>query len=215
MVEDGTWTHETPHAFVISASLLLDLKQKIFKKKKENHPQKSPHPLVYPTLPSQAPAAHPALGTAMTTTGHWKESNGEQAQALVSWIYFCLFVVVGFFHRTLCSRQKLALQSVSTSLARAQPSAPCWARVVGPGPFSCWLDFIAVVLLFFFFLLPVLWVFFLFFFLNISQAFSEGTATGSQLADYRRALGRVGWFPPPASQLTWSRSFSNLFLLQK
>lgn len=61
-------------------------------------------------------------------------------------------------------------------------------------------------------------VFFSFFFLlNISQAFFEGMATGSQLAegDYGRALGHVGWFPSPASQLTWSRSFSNSFFIKK
>lgn len=168
-------------------------------------------------IPNHSPTVRPPLSHpwpvcppyAQHSHGHHRALERKQrraSQALVSWIYFgFFFVVVGFFHRTLCSRQKLALQSVGTSLARAQPSAP--RRAVSPGPFSRRLAFITFCYFFFSPFLPFFLCFFFpsLLFITLLQAFSKGRATGSGLADYRRALGHVGWFPPPASQLTWSR----------
>lgn len=125
-----------------------------------------------PQIPNHSPTVRPPLSHpwpvcppyAQHSHGHHRALERKQrraSQALVSWIYFgFFFVVVGFFHRTLCSRQKLALQSVGTSLARAQPSAP--RRAVSPGPFSRRLAFITFCYFFFFPFLPFFFVLFFF-----------------------------------------------------
>lgn len=157
---------------------------------------------------------------AMTTERDPKESNREQAQALVSWIYFSFFVgVSGWFSQNTLQQRKTRIRS---------PRERCWHWHLHSHPCSCPLafttsihhldllqpSFFLCVCVFGFFYFSL----FFFFFLTISQAFSKGTATGSRLAgDYRRALGHRGWFPSSTSQLTWSRSFFQLvfFLLQK
>lgn len=178
-------------------------------------------------IPNHSPTVRPPLSHpwpvcppyAQHSHGHHRALERKQrraSQALVSWIYFgFFFVVVGFFHRTLCSRQKLALQSVGTSLARAQPSAP--RRAVSPGPFSRRLAFITFCYFFF----PPFYLFFCVFFplsplYNTSPSFLQRKGHwlwASRLQKSSRTRGLVSSSRLAADLV--EIVFQLLFLLQK
>lgn len=70
---------------------------------------------------------------AMTTERDPKESNREQAQALVSWIYFSFFVgVSGWFSQNTLQQRKTRIRS---------PRERCWHWHLHSHPCSCPLAF--------------------------------------------------------------------------
>lgn len=170
-----------------------------------------------PQIPNHSPAVRPPLSHpwpvcppyAQHSHGHHRALERKQrraSQALVSWIYF------GFFFRCRWLFSQNTLQQTKTGIAVCRYIAgtgSAFSTSPGGQPWS-FLSPVGIHHLLLFFFFPLFTFFFVFFFpsllfITLLQAFSKGRATGSGLADYRRALGHVGWFPPPASQLTWSR----------
>lgn len=101
------------------------------------HPSPTPNsPTCSPSLPGSRDWGSREELPAVTTARDPKESNGEQAQALVSWIYFSFLSVsrVGF-HRTLCSRGKhgFAAHGSGAGTGTSAP-IPALARRLSPLP---------------------------------------------------------------------------------
>lgn len=136
-----------------------------------NKTPKSPTAALQSTrpFPTRGLCAHPALSLATATTGHRKESNAEQAQALVSWIYFV------FCCRWLFSQNTLQQTKTGIAVCRyiaGTGSAFSTSPGGQPRSFLLPLGFHHLLLFIFFFSFFFLFTFFFFFVLFFSFFFN-------------------------------------------
>lgn len=169
-------------------------------------------PTCSPSLPGSRDWGTREELPAVTTARDPKESNGEQAQALVSWIYFSFLSVsrVGF-HRTLCSRGKhgFAAHGSGAGTGTSAP-IPALARRLSP------LPSMTLICLNLFFFCVWLFLFFPFFFFLLFNHFSSFLRRNSHWLSACRRLrkssgtrGMVSFFHLAADlvEIIFSNSF--------